>query len=89
MLVKGALHYHFPTDNWTRERIAALIEAQFSVRYSAAHISKLMRRLGFTVQKPTRKSFKKNATAVTKWQQEPLPELKKKGGAGAAAAALR
>lgn len=89
MLVKGALHYGFATDNWTRERIAALIEAQFSVGYSAAHISKLMKRLGFTVQKPKRKSFKKDAKAVSRWQQETLPELKKKGGAGRAAAALR
>lgn len=89
MLLKGALHYDFPTDSWTRERIAALIAAQFSVRYSAAHISKLMRRLGFTVQKPKRKSFKKSAKAVTRWQQETLPALKKKGGAGTAAAALR
>ena len=82
MLLKGALHYHFPTDNWTRERIAALIEQQFSVHYHPAHISKLMRRLGFTLQKPQRRSFKKDEKAVQKWRSKTLPALKKKGSEG-------
>ena len=79
MLLHGALHYGFPTDNWTRERVAALIEQQFSVHYHPAHISKVMRRLGFTLQKPRRRSFKKDDTAVTTWQRQTLPGLKKKG----------
>jgi transposase len=79
MLLKGALHYHFATDNWTRERIAHLIEQQFSVVYHPSHISKVMRRLGFTLQKPRRRSFKKDAAAVERWRSETLPQLKKKG----------
>jgi len=82
LLLKGALHYHFPTDNWTRERIAALIEQQFSVHYHPSHVSRLMRRIGFTRQKPKRRSFKKDERAVEKWHRETLPALKKKGPAG-------
>jgi transposase len=59
MLVKGALHYRFPTDKWTRERIAALVEAQFSVRYAAAHISRLMRRLALRCKNPSQRALKK------------------------------
>lgn len=79
MLLKGALYYHFPTDNWTRERIAHLVEKQFSVVYHPSHISKVMRRLGFTLQKPKRRSFKKDEAAVERWRSETLPEVKKKG----------
>ncbi|HYK56213.1 MAG TPA: winged helix-turn-helix domain-containing protein, partial [Flavisolibacter sp.] len=79
MLLKGALHYHFPTDNWTRERITHLIEEQFLVVYHPSHISKVMRRLGFTLQKPKRRSFKKDEAAVERWRSETLPQLKKKG----------
>jgi transposase len=82
LLLKGALHCNFPTDNWTRERIASLIEQQFSVHYHPAHISRLMRRLGFTLQKPKRRSFKKDEKAVEKWRDETLPALKKKGARG-------
>lgn len=88
LLQKGALHCGFSTDNWTRERIAALIQEQFSVGYSTAHISKLMRRMGFTLQKPKRRSFKKDPAAVEKWQRETLPALKKKGRAGGLSASL-
>jgi transposase len=79
LLLKGALHYGFPTDNWTRERIAFLIEQQFSVQYHPSHISKVMRRIGFTLQKPKRRSFKKDETAVKTWKAQTLPGLKKKG----------
>ncbi|ANE51106.1 helix-turn-helix domain-containing protein [Flavisolibacter tropicus] len=79
MLLQGALHHRFPTDNWTRERIAALIQEQFSVHYHPSHVSKLMRKLGFTLQKPRRRSFKKDQEAVRKWYQDTLPALKKKG----------
>ena len=39
MLVKGALHHGFPTDKWTRERMASLIEQQFAVHYHPSHTS--------------------------------------------------
>ena len=79
MLLQGALHYGFPTDNWTRERIASFIEKQYGVHYHPSHISKVMRRLGFTLQKPARKSFKKDEAAVEQWRRQTLPQLKKKG----------
>ena len=79
LLLEGALHHGFPTDNWTRERIAALIRQQFSISYHPSHISKLMRRLGFTLQKPRRRSFKKDEAQVRQWREQTLPDLKKKG----------
>jgi putative transposase len=79
LLLEGALHHGFPTDNWTRERIAALIQEQFSVSYHPSHISKLMRRLGFTLQKPKRRSFKKDEAQGKQWREQTLPALKKKG----------
>lgn len=89
LLREGALHHGFSTDNWTRERIAHLIERQFSVHYHPAHISRLMQRIGFTLQKPKRKSFKKDEQAVQKWRTETLPALKKKGRSGGPAPSVR
>jgi transposase len=77
MLVKGALFYGFETDNWIRERIAELILNKFSVSYHPAHISGLMRKIGFSLQKPKTRSYRKDDLEVSKWKNEQLPQLKK------------
>lgn len=76
-LLEGALHHGFETDNWSRERIAALIKTQFGQSYHVSHISKLMQKIGFSLQKPKTKSYRKDEQAVLKWKEETLPALKK------------
>lgn len=80
MLIKGALAYDFPTDNWSRERIRRLIESKFGVKYHVSHISKLMRQIGFSLQKPQTRSYRKDDAAVEVWKTETLPALKKSSG---------
>ena len=77
LLLQGALEHGFTTDNWTRERIAELIKKEFSVSYHPAHISRIMRKIGFSLQKPKTKSYRKDEQSVNKWKNEELPELKK------------
>ncbi len=77
MLLQGALAHGFETDNWTRERMAELVLKQFGVRYHPAHMSNLMRKIGFTVQRPKARSYRKDEESVRKWREEQLPELKK------------
>jgi len=77
LLLEGGLMHDFPTDNWTRERIVLLIEKQFQVHYSAAHISKLMRKIGFSLQKPKAKSYKQDPGSIAQWKEQTLPALKK------------
>jgi transposase len=77
MLVEGALKHDFATDNWTRERIAELIQTQFKVVYHVSHISKLMQKIGFSLQKPEHRSYRKDDQAVAQWLSETLPALKK------------
>ncbi len=77
LLLEGGLVHDFPTDNWTRERIALLIEKQFQVHYSAAHISKLMKKIGFSLQKPKAKSYKQDPRSIAQWKDQTLPALKK------------
>lgn len=77
LLQQGALKHDFETDNWTRERIAVLIEKEFKVAYHPSHISKLMRKIGFTVQKPKPKAYEQSAEEVQKWHEQTLVDLKK------------
>lgn len=79
MLLQGALAHGFATDNWTRERMAELVLKHFEVSYHPAHMSKLMRKIGFTVQKPKTRSYRKDEQSVSDWREKQLPELKKSG----------
>ena len=77
LLLEGALNHGFVTDNWTRERIAALILKKFEVSYHPAHISWVMRKIGYSKQKPITHSYRKDKEAVEEWKTKTLPALKK------------
>lgn len=78
-LLEGALAHGFETDNWSRERMAKLIADKFGVQYHVSHMSKLVRQIGFTLQKPKTKSYRKDEQAVKEWKEAGLPSLKKSG----------
>lgn len=77
MLVAGALAYEFPTDNWTQGRIVELVKDKFSVEYHPAHISWVMKKIGFTLQKPVHKSYRQSEAEIENWKKDTLPALKK------------
>ena len=67
----------FATDGWTRQRVAQLIKHRFGVEYHLSHISKVLRKLGFTLQKPKRRDYRQDGASVARWKQKTLPKLKK------------
>lgn len=77
LLLDGALEHGFATDNWTRERIASLILKEFQVNYHPSHISKLMKKIGFSLQVPIGHSYRKDDRAVQEWKAQALPSIKK------------
>ena len=77
MLINGAVNYGFSTDNWTRNRIASLIEESWKVNYHPSHISKIMKKMDFTTQKPKTRSYRKNEQEVQEWKDTQIGLLKK------------
>jgi transposase len=77
LLDQGAEAFGFRGQVWTRKRVARLIEKQFGIRYCDAHISKLLRQIGYTRQKPRRRATQRDDAAIARWKQERLPALKK------------
>lgn len=77
-LLEGSLKHGFETDNWSRERIAALIKTQFSREFHVSSISRLMQKIGFSRQKPVHRSYRKDEAAVEAWKKKELPDIKKK-----------
>ena len=76
-LLKGAMAHGYRTELWTTQRIADLIEDKFRVRYHPNHIGKLMHTLGWTPQKPERRSLERDEAAIEEWKQQQWPRIKK------------
>lgn len=58
-LLKGARAAGFSTDLWTCPRVAQLIEERFEVSFHVDHIGRLLKGLGWSPQKPTRRAVEK------------------------------
>jgi len=77
VLLDGAIAQGFATELWTLPRIAKLIEQRFGIRYSKGHIWHLLRRLGFSCQKPARRAIQRDEAGIERWKKRRWPVLKK------------
>lgn len=77
VLLEGALAQGFATELWTLPRVAKLIRERFGIRYSAGHMWHLLRRMGFSCQKPARRATQRNEAGIERWKKRRWPTLKK------------
>ncbi len=77
VLLEGALAQGFATELWTLPRVAKLIRERFGIRYSNGHMWHLLRRLGFSCQKPARRATQRDEVAIQRWKNKRWPALKK------------
>jgi transposase len=80
LLARGAEAYGFVGDVWTTKRAAVVIHRAFGVRYHPAHVSRLLRREGLSLQQPIRRATQRNEVAIVAWQAERWPALQAKRG---------
>ncbi len=78
LLEQGAEAHGFLGDVWTTKRVAALIQQAFAVRYHPAHMSRLLREIDWSVQKPIRRATQRNEAAIREWWTERWPALQAK-----------
>jgi transposase len=64
LLLKGAKAAGFPTDLWTCPRVADVIADRFGVEYHVDHIGRLLRGMGWSPQKPTRRAVERDEDAI-------------------------
>lgn len=77
VLLEGAVAQGYRTELWTTQRIAEVIENHFGVHYHPDHVGRLMRRLGWSCQKPERRALERDEEAIERWKRETWPEVKK------------
>jgi putative transposase len=62
---------------WTLKRVAQLIETQFGVRYSQPRVWQILRKLGWSCQRPTGQARQRDEAAIRDWKRTQWPTLKK------------
>lgn len=77
LLAPGAKAYGFRGEVWTCERVAEVIREEFGVGYHPAHVSRLLRVLGLSLQKPMRRANQRDEEAIKRWKEQRWPSLKK------------
>ncbi len=77
LLAQGAPAHGFRGGVWTCERVAQVIRKEFGVSYHPAHVSRLVRKLGLSLQKPVRRANQRDEEAIRRWKEERWPTLLK------------
>lgn len=77
LLARGAEACGFLGDVWTRRRVAQLIHDEFGIRYHPAHVSRLLKQIGWSPQRPLVRATQRDDAAIAAWYAERWPALKK------------
>lgn len=67
-----------PFALWTREAVRDLIYARFHIRYSLGMVGRLLRRWGFTPQKPVTRAYERNDERIRDWLKCEYPSLRRR-----------
>ena len=77
-ILRSPTEHGFGTELWTLKRVGAVIERLHGVRFSQAHVWRILGSLGFSAQKPEKRAIERNEDAVRSWKRSTWPTLKKK-----------
>jgi transposase len=69
--------YRFSFALWTREIIRQLIKDKFSISLGLSSVTRLLRQLGLSCQKPIFKAWEQDHKAVQNWLKKTFPKIRK------------
>ena len=76
-LLEGPATWGFSTHLWTLKRIAFVIWKTCHVRYHPHHVWRILKSLGWSRQRPTKKAKERNEEAIAHWVKVRWPQVKK------------
>jgi transposase len=77
LLTQGAEAFGFRGAVWTCRRVAHLIHEQFGIRYHPSHVSRLLKQLDWSPQRPIVRATQRDEDAIAAWYAVRWPALKK------------
>ena len=78
VLTRGPAAAGYKTDLWTLERVAGVIQRRFGVDYHPYAVWHILRKLGWSSQKPERQARERSEEEVQRWRREEWPRLEKR-----------
>ena len=76
-IVRGAEVHGFSGDFWTLERLTIAVKRWSGVRYEERSVWHILKRLGFSCQKPTKRALERDEDAIRTWLTTTWPRVKK------------
>jgi transposase len=76
LLAQGAQAHGYRGEAWTCERVAIVIRREFAVGYRPAHVSRLLKALRRSLQKPQRRANQSDEEAMEHRKEKRWPQLK-------------
>jgi transposase len=77
ILARGAEAYGFAGAVWTRARVRQVIQDVFGVSYHVDHLSYLLKKIGWSRQKPIRRATQRDEAKIAQWTKN-WPKVEKK-----------
>lgn len=78
ILGRDPRQYGFDFALWTRRIVQALVQQKRGIDLGLTAVGRLLARLEITPQKPLRRAYERDPKAVTLWEQETYPQLKRR-----------
>jgi transposase len=66
-----------PFALWTRDAVRELIADRFEIELSVWTVGRLLKKWGFTPQKPLRRAYERDPVAVKRWLDEEYPAIRR------------
>lgn len=77
ILDSGPLSQGLGTGIWTSPLVGQIIRDEFGHEYHPGHVRKLLKQLGYSVQRPTTRLVQADQAEKRKWVRNTYPNLKK------------
>jgi transposase len=75
-LRKGPEAFGFDTELWTLARVAQVIERLTGVSFHPGHVWRILRRLGWSLQRPARRAAERDEAEIARWRAQEWPRIK-------------
>jgi transposase len=74
-LRRGPQSLGYVSGLWTARRVAKLIEQECGVQYHPGHVWRILRDLGWSVQRPIGRAVERDEQAIRRWKEKRWPAL--------------
>lgn len=78
LMLRGSVAHGYPDESWTLDRVCQLVWQSFGVRYDPSGMWHVLERLGWSCQRPQRRSVMRVDADVETWLRRTWPKIKKK-----------